>query len=555
MSAFLISSQSTSASTSGLSKLSIYVSPNSVLADNNTYNCIFVQLQDSGGLPARALQNTTISLSSSLTNIGTVDSSIIILNGTSYALANFNSTFSPGTTTISASATGYPTVQAAVTTIGPIPYALAVYGFPSTLPADNSSYNAIMVQLQDSSGIPAKAPKNGIPITLFSSNTNVGTVNTPITIPEGQTYAIATFNTTTTNGQATITAVASGYTTGGTTITTQSVTAGPDKITIFTGPTKILADNNAYQQIAVELLNSTTGFISAAPSDLTISVTSSDESIGKLESPITIAKNQTFGLATFDTTYKSGTTTITAVGANLPSAQQTISTTGFVPSKLAVYCAPSSLPSDGATYQAIQVQLQDAQGRPAKDPQADVNVNLFSSQPTIGDVSSTLTIPFGQTQATGNFTVTNSPGTATITAQASGYSTSQTSITTYLIDYAPLQITVTANPTSISNGYNTALTAYVTANGAPVTGATVQFTSNNGGTFSATSQGNGYYNANFTAPSFSIATNCTITASGSKTGYLNAQGTIQITVTPAPAPTPTPTSTPLPTPRDRKSVV
>ncbi len=549
MAAFLISDQYTSsASPSGPSKLSIYVSPNSVLADNKTYNCIFVQLQDSSGLPARALQNTAISLSSSLTNIGTVDPLIIILNGTSYALASFNTTFSPGTTTISASATGYPTVQASVTTIGPIPYALAVYGFPSTLPADNSSYNAIMVQLQDSSGIPAKAPKNGIPVTLFSSNTNVGTVNTSITIPEGQTYAIATFNTTTTNGQATITAVASGYTTGGTTITTQSITAGPDKITIFTGPTKVLADNNAYQQIAVELLNSTTGFVSAAPSDLTISVTSSDESIGKLELPITIAKNQTFGLATFDTTYKSGTTTITAVGANLPSAQQTISTTGFVPSKLAVYCVPSSLPSDGATYQAIQVQLQDAQGRPAKDPQADVNVNLFSSQPAIGDVSSTLTIPFGQTQATGNFTVTNSPGTATITAQASGYSTSQTSITTYLIDYAPLQITVTANPTSISNGYNTALTAYVTANGAPVTGATVQFTSNNGGTFSATTQGNGYYNASFTAPSFSIATNCTITASGSKTGYLNAQGTTQITVTAAPAPTSTPTPTPSPTP-------
>ena len=42
------------------------------------YNCIFVQLQDSSGQPARALQDTTISLSSSLTNIGTVDPSIII---------------------------------------------------------------------------------------------------------------------------------------------------------------------------------------------------------------------------------------------------------------------------------------------------------------------------------------------------------------------------------------------------------------------------------------------------------------------------------------------
>ena len=149
------------ASTSDPSKLYIYTGPTSVLADNNTYNCIFVQLQDSTGQPARALQNTTISLSSSLTNIGTVDSSIIILKGATYASANFNTTFSPGTTTISATATGYATVQTTITTIGPIPSAIAAYGFPSTLPADGNTYPAIMLQLQDSSGNPARAPQGG----------------------------------------------------------------------------------------------------------------------------------------------------------------------------------------------------------------------------------------------------------------------------------------------------------------------------------------------------------------------------------------------------------
>ncbi len=81
-SAFMVFNQKTScSSTSGPSKLIIYEGPTSILADNNTYNCIFVQLQDSSGQPARALQDTTISLSSSLTNIGTVDSSIIIPKG------------------------------------------------------------------------------------------------------------------------------------------------------------------------------------------------------------------------------------------------------------------------------------------------------------------------------------------------------------------------------------------------------------------------------------------------------------------------------------------
>ncbi len=98
------------------------------------------------------------------------------------------------------------------------------------------------------------------------------------------------------------------------------------------------------------------------------------------------------------------------MATNLLRGQQAITTNGFTPSKLAVFCAPSMLPSDKNSYQSIQVQLQDSQGRPAKDPQADVSLSLFSSLPTVGTVDSTLTIPFGQTQATGTVTVSNTAG-------------------------------------------------------------------------------------------------------------------------------------------------
>jgi hypothetical protein len=557
-SAFLVFNQNTSyASTGDPTKLNIFTGPPNVLADNSTYKCIFVQLQDSSGQPARAVQDTTISLSSSLTNIGTVDSSITIPQGATFASANFNTTFSPGTTAISASATGYATVLGSITTIGPIPSAIAVYGFPSTLPADGNSYSAIMVQLQDSSGSPARASQGGVQVTLSCSDTTVGTVNAVVTILEGQTYAVANFTTTTKaeteakTESAIITAVSQGYTPNQVTITTTPVASNANQLKIFIGPSKVPADQNAYKQIAIQLQNAS-GYAAVNQLDVMVTIASNDQSICKID-PITIPQMQTYALATLNTTYKAGSVTITAVATDLLWDHQSISTFGFIPSKLAIYCVPTSLPSDTKTYQTIQVQLQDAQGRPAKDPETDVNVNLFTSQPTIGVVSSTLTIPFGKTQATGNLTVTNAPGTTSITAQASGYTTGQTSITTYLIDYSPLQITVAANPTSVNNGYNSAITAYVTANGAPVTGATVTFASNNGGSFtSTTEQGNGYYNASFTAPSFSITTNCTITASGLKSGYLSAQATTQLTVTPAPAPTatptPSPTSTPTPTP-------
>jgi hypothetical protein len=541
------------ASTGDPSRLNIYAGPTSVLADNNTYNCIFVQLQDSSGQPARALQDTTISLSSSQTTIGTIVSSVTILNGTTYTSANFQTTFSPGTTTISATATGYATVQATVTTIGPIPSAIAVYGFPSTLPSDGNTYAAIMLQLQDSSGNPARAPQGGVQVTLLCSDTSVGTVSPVASISEGQTFAVANFTTTLkaqTEGRtetAIITAITQGYTPNQLTITTTPVATNPSLLKIFVGPSKVPADQNSYTQIAIELQNST-GFVATNLSNILVTIASNDQSICKIDS-ITIPQLQTYALATLNTTYKSGSATITAVTTNLLSDHQSVSTFGFIPSKLGIYCVPVNLPADNKTYQAIQVQLQDAQGRPAKDPQADVTVNLFSSQPTIGVVGSTLTIPFGQTQATGSLTVTNAPGTTTITAQASGYSTAQTSISTSLIDYSPLQITLTANPNTVYNGYTTTLLAYITANGAPMTGATISFASNNGGTFgSIAEQGNGYYNVSFTAPSFSATTSCTITASGSKTGYLSAQGTTPVTVNPAPAPTATPTSAPTATP-------
>ena len=528
-------------------KLKIYIGPTSVLADNSIYNCIFVQLQDSSGKPTRAADDTIISLSSSLTNIGTVDPSITIPKGQTYASANFYTTFSPGTTTIAATATGFTTVTAQITTVGPVPNAVAVFGFPPVLPADGNQYTAIMVQLQDSSGYPAKAPKDGVQVTLSSSNITRGEVTPNVIIPEGKTYTTANFTAKTAaqiEGKlltVIVSAVSQGYTTKQVTITTTPIATSPTQLKIYTGPSQVLADQNSYKQVAIELQNST-GFVGIAQSDVAVTVASSDQTIGIVDPQITIPQSQNYVVATLNTTYKAGVTTITAAASDLQISTQSITTFGFTPSKLTVYCVPSAFPSDNATYQAVQVQLQDSQGRPAKDPQADVTVSLFSSQPTVGTVSSTLTIPFGSTQATGTITVTNAPGTTTITAQASSYTTGQATITTYLVDLSPTEITVTADPETVNNTGKSQITAYITADDTPVTGATTKFTSNNGGTFTAvTDQGNGYYKTNFTAPSFTKATVCTITASVSKTGYVNSLSTANITVEPPPAPTAKPT--------------
>ena len=266
-----------------------------------------------------------------------------------------------------------------------------------------------------------------------------------------------------------------------------------------------------------------------APSDITVTIATNDESIGKTEARIIIPQSKSYALATITTTYKAGTTTITAAATNYIAASQTITTTGYTASKLAVYLAPSTLPADKKSYQAVQVQLQDAEGRPAKAPE-DLTVNLFSSQPTVGTMGSTIEIPMGKTWATETLNLTNSPGETTVTAQAAGYTTGQGKITTCMIDISRLSISVAGNPQAVSNGNQTEITAYITVEGSPITGATVEFTTDNNGTFTATQEGQSDIIRQLSPHQVSETTVCTITANGSKTGYLASQGTTHITV-------------------------
>jgi hypothetical protein len=490
-----------------------------------------VQLQDSSSRPARALKDTAISLSSSLISVGNVEPTITIPTGSTFTVAKFNSTFTPGTTTIAATASGYATVQTNMITVAPVPNKLAVYGFPPVLPSDGSPYDALVIQLQDSSGFPAKAPLNGINVELSSSNSTIASVPASVIISEGQTYTLANI-TSNASGSATIIAMASGYISAQVLITTQQPSiAPPESLRIYVAPSKILADNTEHSQIVVQLLDDTRKITQLATT-ITIQLTSSNKNVGEVQPTLTIPTGKIYATAKFSATYKAGTTTITAAATDLTADTETLTTIGLIPTKLAVYCAPSALPADNKAYNSMQVQLQDASGKPALDPDGDVTVSLFSSDPTAGTTPTTLTIPYGKTYATTTFTSTYTAGSSKITAQASGYTSGQATMVTYFIDQASLNITVTADPYTVIPSTQTNITARVTIPGGnPAPSATVKFTSSSGGTFTkVTELGNGYYTATFTAPNFNTQTNVTITATASKTGYTTDTATTQITI-------------------------
>ncbi|MEM3162561.1 MAG: carboxypeptidase regulatory-like domain-containing protein [Candidatus Bathyarchaeia archaeon] len=527
------------------SKLKIYVGPPKVPADNKTYEIIYIQLQDAKNAPARAPSDIKISLSSSNTYVGDVDREVVIRKGETYTKAKFRSTFSPGTTQITATAPGFATVQESVTTVGPIPSKLAVYGAIPVVPADGKEYNIIVVQLQDSSGNPAKAPIGDVEVTLSSSNTTVGRVDSSVVIKGGETYAVANFYAGTCNGTTTITVLASGYASAQTSIKTQTISpaARPTKLRVCISPLKVPAEGESHKIIAVQLLDSKNNIVKA-DRDIIVDLSSSNMDVGKVDSSTTIWKDANYALANFYSTFRSGSSTITAASSGLTSDSESITTVGPIPSKLAVYCVPSVLPADYKTYNAIVVQLQDSGGNPARDPMGDINVNLFSSNTNVGDVTSATTIRFGETYTTAAFTSTLIAGSTEVTATTSGYTSGKAKMQTSIIDEFKLQISIEVSPSVIKSKENATVKIHVKVNitndqirvnhldPAPID-VDVTLSSNKGGTFSKVNRTEHYYVALFIAPKVNSKTLCIITANATRKGFTSGIGEANVTLTPS----------------------
>jgi len=514
-------------------RLRVYVGPPKVPADNGVYESIFVQLQDSKGRPARAPDYLVVHLSSSSTHVGSVEPAVTIPRGGCYARAKFYSTFTPGSTVITAAAPGYISGQATMTTTGPVPTKLAVYVIPPVLPADGGVHEAIVVQLQDDGGSPARAPLGDVWVTLSSSNTTVGSCPSLAVIRAGETFVKTYFYSGLEPGTTVITAMASGYSTGQASVKTDIPTDDARVLKVYAAPPKLPAEGAVYEALAVQLQDSR-GRPARAPVDITVDLSSSSTSVGFVDRFVTIRMGRTFSSARFYSTFRAGGTVITAASSGYVAGQASLTTVGPVPSKLVVYPVLPVLPSDGSSSESIVVQLQDQGGTPAKDPEGDVAVDLFSSVSDVGAVTRRIVIPYGGTHAWASFNSTYIPGQTTITAIAPGYTSGQAPLTTQLIDLIPLHLSVSAEPENVNSSGRVSLRIYVTYEGRlPVKGATLNLSSDRGGEFTkVVEEGMGIYTANYTAPRVTQRTSLTITVNASKKGYLPGNGTIQVTVHP-----------------------
>jgi len=360
----------------------------------------------------------------------------------------------------------------------------------------------------------------------------VGTVNSSVTIQSGKTYTVTKFYSTYKSGSTVITAIAPGYASGQATVRSSETGGSPSKLKVYVGPPKVSAEGTSYDSICVQLEDSQSR-IARPSSETEVNLASSDISVGTVNSSVTIQSGKTYTVTKFYSTYKSGSTVITAIAPNYTSGQATIATFGPIPSRIAIYALPPLVPADNEAYSII-IQLQDSDGSPARDPIGNVITILSSSNTNIGNVNSTATISFGNTYSTTKFYSRYNGGSTTITAVASGYASGQVVVTSYIID-PPLTVSAVMYPSSIQSGGKATIRVYVTHDTLkpppPVPGATIELTSDRGGSFSSiTDERNGYYSAVFEAPIVDAQTVCTITAVASKSAYGRGGAQVKVTV-------------------------
>lgn len=187
-----------------------------LLADGRTYEVVFVQLQNAVGNPVPAKSDVRVNLSSSSIGAASVQDSVAIKAGSSYAMAELTPTTTPSKFKISASSTGYVTVSTDVVTSGqPLtivrtselprsaPFEemmVAVDVFSSGVPVENAlvevggpGSNATKAVTDEnghaeSTYVPTEPGKKQIVVTASKPGYEMTTTNYPITLE--QTVAI-----------------------------------------------------------------------------------------------------------------------------------------------------------------------------------------------------------------------------------------------------------------------------------------------------------------------------------------------------------------------------
>ncbi|MBI4258207.1 MAG: hypothetical protein HY619_04555 [Thaumarchaeota archaeon] len=495
---------------------------------------VTAQLEDFQGIPARAPVDIPVTVTSSVSGSVSVRQELItIRSGESYASTSVASG-SIGSSNVTASAQGYEPSKVNVEVISGTSRSagrIGVHLAPGKIPPATESQ--VIVQLQDlnSPHLPIIAERE-IEVFVASSNTTIGTVDAVVKIPSGSSHGFVKFKSSLLSGTTLVTAHATNFDKGNATMSV--VEAIPYKIALSSIPRLIPADGQRYDSIIVELQD-VNGRPAKAPSDIVVFLSSSRTDVGIVSETVTLNALSSYAAASFRTTLVAGVTNITASALGYVAAPPLrVTTVKPAPSQIAVYASPATIPASQGRYETIAVQLQDVEGVPAK-AKFDTTIFLSSTDPRVGTVSQTVTIPAGRTFARASFNATNNPGTTTITATASGFSRGSAMIRTALTQLSVIT-TLQADKLTVSTGEIVSLRVSVTESSVGVSNASLSWSTSLGSISNpsrftdANGQGSGIFFANSPGPA-------SVMVSAGKPGYKPVSTSILINVTSVTVPT------------------
>ncbi|MFQ5941303.1 MAG: hypothetical protein ACE5KA_06370 [Nitrososphaerales archaeon] len=280
-------------------QIALFASPSILPPDNHGHQAIVIQYQDDNNAPYIPRRGEPdVLLTSSDIQVGTVEDTVEFAESRHYALAIFTTEFVVGDATITASQTGYRSAQVEIEVDGPEARELAIAQIPSIMEADGLDHDAIVVRLNDESKEPVPAPRD-TRVELRSSDTDIVIVDPVLTIPEGQSYAIAHVKTTTEEGSSVITASSQGLSQASVTFkTTGSLSL--HKLEIYTMPEVLPADGDTYGSIVVQVQD-LRGNPTAALSDIVVALSSSSLVGGSVDRSLIIPAGSTYAIANYTT--------------------------------------------------------------------------------------------------------------------------------------------------------------------------------------------------------------------------------------------------------------
>jgi hypothetical protein len=309
--------------------IKLYQVPSKLPANNAGHMSVIIQFVDSADRPYNAFSFAyeRVIISSSDPRIGAVlypyEQQYL------FAIATFKTTAITGSTTITASSDGFTSAQKDIQVSGATPASLKLTQIPPVVQANNiKSQPLVMASLLDSTGKPTYARENKI-VYLSSSNPEVASPLGSIMIRAGTSHSFVDVDTTTTPGDAMISATASELATGNLKL---QVAGSKGTISHYgfalTTVPKILANGQEYDAIFIQLQDLTGNNPVPASSDITIFLSSSSPSAGRVQSEVTIPKGSSYAVAKFLTrNVEESGIKITASSPGFKSVEATLQTT------------------------------------------------------------------------------------------------------------------------------------------------------------------------------------------------------------------------------------